>query len=44
MDKISVSFSLPQLSVADVEALYMIYKRDFQMFGYSPKLYKETAS
>jgi len=33
-----------KLSVADVEALFMIYKKDFQMFGYSPQLYKDTAS
>ena len=44
IDQISVSFSFPQLSVADVEALYMIYRKDFLMFGYSPQVYKDTAS
>ena len=33
-----------QLSVADVEGLYKIYKKDFLMFGYSPQLYQDAAS
>ena len=37
-------FNPPQLSVADVEALYKIYSKDFLMFGYSPQLYKDIAS
>ena len=41
----SSSSILPlQLSVADVEGLYKIYKKDFLMFGYSPQLYKDAAS
>ena len=35
--------SLCQLSVNEVDALYEVYRKDFEMFGYSYQVYKDIA-